>query len=118
MQELLNLNFASEAWQVLVPLVLMVLDIITGYYNAWRKKKTKSSKMRDGMGKKIAELAYILIGFLFSHAFGLSAVSYFISIYIIYMELISVAENCKKLGVKMPDALSEKLDTDEKKTKK
>lgn len=104
---------------MIVPLVLMVADIITGYYNAWRKNKVKSSKMRDGIGKKIAELVYILVGFMFAYAFGIPAISYFVSIYIIYMELTSVAENCKKLGVKgLPNKFLEKLDTDEKTSKK
>ena len=120
MEELLKLNFSNEIWQIGAPLILMILDIITGYYNAWRKDKIKSSKMRDGIGKKIAELVYILVGFLFAYTFNIKAISYFVSIYIIYMELISIAENCKKLGVKMPNFLKEKLDTDEstKNTKK
>lgn len=113
MEELLKLNFAHEEWKIIVPLILMVMDIITGYYNAWRKNKVKSSKMRDGIGKKIAELIYILIGFLFSRAFGLASVSYFISIYITYMELMSVAENCKQLGIKIPATLKDKLDIEE-----
>ena len=113
MEDFFKLNYTNEIWQVIVPLILMVLDIITGYYNAWKNKKVKSSKMRDGIGKKIAELVYILIGYLFAYAFGIKAVSYFISIYITYMELMSVAENCKNLGVKLPDVLKEKLDTED-----
>jgi toxin secretion/phage lysis holin len=115
MQELLKLNFANQIWQIVIPLALMVCDIITGYYNAWKKKKVKSAKMRDGIGKKIAELVYILIGLLFSYAFNVQAISYFVCIYIIYMELTSVAENCKKLGISMPKFISEKLNEEDKK---
>ena len=50
---------------------------------------------------------------MFSVAFGIQAISYFISIYIIYMELMSVAENCKKLGVNMPTELEKKLNNNE-----
>lgn len=109
MNNLLNLTFASTIWQIILPLVLMIVDIITGYYNAWRNDNVCSKKMRDGIGKKIAELTYILIGFLFAEAFNVGPISQFVSIYIIYMELISVAENCKKLGVKMPKAISDRL---------
>ena len=109
MNNLLQLNFASTIWQIVLPLVLMVIDIITGYYNAWKNNEVQSKKMRDGIGKKIAELTYILIGFLFAEAFNVSPISQFVSIYIIYMELVSVAENCKKLGVKMPKMISDKL---------
>ena len=115
MQELLKLNFANQIWQIVIPLVLMVCDIITGYYNAWRKKKVKSAKMRDGIGKKIAELVYILLGFLFSYAFNMQAISYFVCIYIIYMELVSVAENCNKLGIPMPKFITDKLNEEDKK---
>lgn len=113
MENLLNLSFASTLWQIILPLVLMVVDIITGYYNAWKNNDIKSKKMRDGIGKKMAEMVYILLGFLFSYAFNIQAISYFISIYIIYMELMSVAENCKKLGVDMPKQFSDKLNVEE-----
>ena len=123
MDNLLNLSFANTIWQIILPLVLMVVDIITGYYNAWKTNNIKSQKMRDGIGKKIAEMVYILLGFLFSYAFNVQGISYFISIYIIYMELMSVAENCKKLGVIMPKQISDRLNVNEtnttnKKTKK
>ena len=111
MEELLKLHFTSKIWIMILPLILMIVDIITGYYNAWRKNEISSSKMRDGIGKKIAEICYIILGLLFSIAFGIQAISYFISIYIIYMELMSVAENCKKLGVEVPK-LDKKLNND------
>lgn len=109
MEELMNLQFTHVGWQIGLPLILMVIDIITGYYNAWKSNTIDSKKMRDGIGKKIAELCYIVIGFLFSIAFGIKPVSIFISVYIIYMELVSIAENCDKLGVKLPAKLQEKL---------
>lgn len=104
-----NLEFSHNYWEMLLPLILMVIDIITGYYNAWKNKKISSSKMRDGLGKKLAELVYIIVGILISYAFNLKAIGYFISLYIVYMELMSIAENCKKLGVDMPEKLKEKL---------
>lgn len=118
MGELLKLHFTSNLWLVVLPLILMVIDVITGYYNAWKNDEISSSKMRDGIGKKIAEICYIILGIVFSIAFGIQAISYFISIYIIYMELMSVAENCKKLGVLLPAELEKKLNngTEEIKT--
>lgn len=114
MNELLKLHFTSQIWLVILPLILMVIDIITGYYNAWKNDEISSSKMRDGIGKKIAEICYIVLGMVFAVAFGIQAIAYFISIYIIYMELMSVAENCKKLGVLMPAELEKKLNNHEK----
>lgn len=104
-----DLKFTHDYWVIVLPCILMILDIISGYYNAWKKKQVSSSKMRDGLGKKIAELVYIVVGILISLAFNVKPVGYFISLYIIYMEIISLAENCKKLGVKLPSEIEEKL---------
>lgn len=117
MEELLKLHFTSQIWLVILPLILMVVDIITGYYNAWKNDEVSSAKMRDGIGKKIAEICYIILGILFAVAFGIQAIAYFISIYIIYMELMSVAENCKKLGVFLPAELEKKLNNDKEEIK-
>ena len=109
MENLLKLEFTSIWWAIILPLILMVLDIITGYYNAWKNNEVSSTKMRDGLGKKFAELCYIAVGFMFNFAFNTNAIMYFMVVYVIYMELISLAENCDKLGVKLPDKLQEKL---------
>lgn len=113
MEILEGLKFSHNFWEILLPLILMGIDIITGYYNAWKTKRISSSKMRDGLGKKLAELCYIVVGILISYAFDLKAIGYFISLYVVYMELMSIAENCKKLGVDMPDNLKEKLNNEE-----
>ena len=113
MEELMNLHFTSIWWAIIVPVVLMVLDILTGYYNAWEKEQISSSKMRDGLGKKCAELCYIVVGFLFKFAFGVDIVMYFMVIYVCYMELVSLTENCAKLGLPMPEKIKNKLNNKE-----
>lgn len=110
MEEIINnLQFTHDYWVIILPCILMVMDIITGYYNAREKKEVSSSKMRDGLGKKLAELVYIVIAMFISMAFNVKAVFYFISLYVIYMEIVSIAENCKKLGLAMPDFIKDKL---------
>lgn len=104
-----NIQFTNLVWAILAPLILMVLDIITGYYNAWEKNEVSSSKMRDGLGKKCAELCYIIVGIICKYAIGTSSVMYFMILYVCYMEVISLAENCDKLGFPMPAKLKEKL---------
>ena len=113
MEELMNLQFSHDYWELVLPLILMAIDIATGYYNAWKKKKISSSKMRDGLGKKLAELVYIIVALLISVAFNVKAIGYFFSLYIIYMELVSIMENCKKLGVAMPEYIKDKLNNKE-----
>jgi len=105
----MKLSFSHIGWQVGLPLLLMVADIISGYYNAWKKNEIKSTKMRDGIGKKIAEVMYILIGFAFDFAFGVHYISTFVAIYITYMELTSLIENMEKIGVPFPATLKNKL---------
>ena len=114
MEIIKDLKFTHDYWAILLPCILMVLDIITGYYNAWKKKEVSSSKMRDGLGKKLAELVYIVAGILISVSFGVKPVGYFISFYVIYMEVVSIIENCKKLGLPVPKELEEKLNNKEK----
>lgn len=110
----MNLQFTNQWWALILPLILMVLDIITGYYNAWKNNEVSSSKMRDGLGKKCAELCYIVVGFMFKFAFGTSSIMYFMVIYVCYMEVVSLAENCSKLGLPVPNKLKEKLNNEKK----
>ena len=109
MKNLAELKFTHDFWLIILPCVLMLLDIITGYYNAWKSKKVSSKKMRDGLGKKLAELVYIVVAMMIASAFGIPTIKYFISVYVIYMELVSISENCKKLGVPMPKVIADKL---------
>ena len=39
---------------------------------------------------------------------------YFVILYVVFMELLSVLENCDKLGFNMSDKLKEKLNNKEK----
>lgn len=110
MEILEKIHFTNEFWIIILPLVLMALDVITGYINALIKKETSSSVMRKGLGHKFAEIVYIALGLLISLAFGVSQIEYFISIYIIVMEVISILENCEKLGLKTPDFVKKQVD--------
>ena len=65
--------------------------------------------MRVGLSKKFGELVYILVGILTKYALGTELILYFAVGYICLMEISSLAENCAKLGVKMPSKLKEKL---------
>ena len=114
MEYLENLKFSHDYWQLILPVVLMLIDIITGYYNAYIKKEISSSKMRDGLGKKLAEIVYIILALLFGLSFNINLIGSFISIYVIFMELTSILENCDKLGVKLPQKISEKLNNKDK----
>ena len=104
-----NLQFTSTIWYILVPLILCFLDVFTGYLHAWINNDVKSAKMRVGLGKKCGELAYAVVGVVAKYALGTSSVAIFVTGYICVMELVSLAENCDKLGVPLPEQISKKL---------
>lgn len=104
-----NFKVDNAIWFIVLPLILCILDVITGYLNAWIKNDIQSKKMREGLGKKIAELVYCSVALLINLLFRLPSVSYFITGYICFMEIMSLAENCDKLGVPMPNVLKKKV---------
>ncbi len=112
MENLLNFQFSSIWWAIFTPILLIVLDVLTGVIIAWRNNDFKSAKMREGLSKKFGELVYVLIGILAKFALGTEMILYFAVGYICLMEISSLAENCDKLGVKIPDKLKEKLNND------
>lgn len=90
-------------------MLLIIIDVLTGVVIAWKNNDFKSAKMRAGLSKKFGELVYVLVGILNKFALGTELILYFTVGYICFMEISSLAENCDKLGVKMPDKLKEKL---------
>lgn len=47
-----DFEIENYIWFILLPLILEVLDVITGYLNAWINDDIQSKKMREGLGKK------------------------------------------------------------------
>lgn len=113
MEEIIqNIHFTNLWWAILAPLILIIIDVLTGVVIAWKNNDFQSSKMRAGLSKKFGELVYVLVGILTKYALGTDLILYFAVGYICLMEISSLAENCDKLGVKMPDKLKEKLNND------
>lgn len=107
-----NIHFTNLWWAILAPMILIIIDVLTGVVIAWKNNDFKSAKMRAGLSKKFGELVYVLVGILTKFALGTELILYFTVGYICFMEISSLAENCDKLGVKMPDKLKEKLNND------
>lgn len=98
-----NVHFTANYWIVVLPVLLMGLDILTGLIYAWTSATFMSARMRTGLAKKFGELAYIVIGIAVTYAIGLPVyVLHGIAFYICFMELMSVLENTDKLGVPIP----------------
>lgn len=112
MEELMNFKFTSEWWALIAPLFLCILDVLTGYIYAWINNDVKSAKMRAGLGKKFGELVYVAVGIVAKYAIGTSSIMLFMSAYICFMEIVSLFENCAKLGVPMPEKIKEKINNE------
>jgi len=98
-----ELHLANRAWILLLPCVCMVFDIMTGLINAWVSKTFDSARMREGLGKKFGELSYIVLGCIACYALGVPLyIAVAISLYIDFMEAMSIMENCDKLGAPLP----------------
>lgn len=113
MEEIIkNIHFTNIWWAILAPMILIIIDVLTGLVIAWKNGDFKSSIMRAGLSKKFGELVYVLVGILTKFALGTELILYFAVGYICLMELSSLAENCDRLGVKIPPKLKEKLNND------
>lgn len=110
-----NVKFTDQEWKFAVPAALMAIDFLTGIIHAWATGHLKSYKMREGLQKKFAEISILVIGLLFERGLGLpSYVLSGFSIYIIFMELVSIAENLKKMGIKIPRFIEKALSSVDK----
>lgn len=103
-------HFTNAVWVLVIPLSLMLIDVLTGWLNAWLKGEVKSYRMREGLVKKCGEIMILIIGELFEFGLGLPVyIMSLISLYIILMELVSIAENLDKMGVPIPRFFSKGL---------
>lgn len=103
-------HFKNLYWIFIIPAAMMGIDILTGLIKAWIANDFQSSKMRSGLGKKAGEMAIIAIGLLFTAGMGIpDYILSGISLYIIFMELMSVLENLDKLGVPIPAFIAKTL---------
>lgn len=117
MHDLMNIlqdfEFRNAFWYLILPLILMGFDVLTGFLNAWIKHEVKSAKLRVGLSKKVGELSILVIGDLFTYALRLpSEVIKFLAFYIIFMELTSIIENLDKLGVPIPKSIKKVINND------
>lgn len=100
-------EFRNEFWCPILPIILMGIDILTGFINAWAKKEIQSKKLRTGLSKKVGEISILVIGEFISYALRVPPeVMKFLSLYILLMELISIFENLDKMGVPIPKFIS------------
>lgn len=105
-----NISFTHRYWVLLLPIILMAADIITGWIQATINGTWDSTKMRKGLYRKSGELLIIVLAYVISIAIKLPFdVASFIGGYIIIMELISVCENLNNAGLPVPAWIVKRL---------
>lgn len=111
LQDIANLIHFEKTWYILiVPMVMMAFDYLTGIMKAWHNHDIQSSKLRDGLNRKFGECIVITISLFLQYSIGLpKEITTFVSIYIIVMELISIIENLDAIGVKVPKFIKDRL---------
>lgn len=84
---------------LIVVAVFILFDFLTGLFKAWKAGNINSTKMREGLINKVAEMASILFGYFCEFAIpqlGIQCDIKFgsvIAVYISIMELFSIVEN-------------------------
>ena len=105
-----EIQFTHRYWVLLLPLILMSADIVTGWIQATINNTWDSTKMRTGLFRKSGEMLVIVIAYVISVAIALPVdIPAWIAVYICIMEVISVCENLDQAGVPMPVWITRRL---------
>ena len=75
---------------ILIILILMVLDVITGVVKAFLDKNFQSTIFRQGLYKKVYELIIILVGYILDYVLGLNYIGEALIFMIIGLEAYSI----------------------------
>lgn len=102
----------SVLFPVLIALIFNGIDLLTGIIGAVKNKDLESTKLRDGVFKKVGfivcyALAYLLDKFGADIGINISVKLLPIVVaYVVFTEVVSIIENIAKIN---PDLLPEKL---------
>ena len=108
---LLKILPITVAYLVLGYLGIKVADFILGLLKVWKNGCYKSSKMRDGIVRWVAELVAIAFVIIVDLVLGLNyyLCSFTLTLFI-YKEIGSILENLTECGVVLPSIVREKLE--------
>ncbi len=110
MEAMKEIHFTSNVWPLLLPIILMGADVLTGWIQASINGTWDSTKMRKGLFRKSAEIVIIVLAYVVQVAIVLPInIFAFISIYICVMEVLSVIENLDQAGLPVPTWITKRL---------
>lgn len=109
-ETLSNINFTHRYWALLLPLVMIGADILTGWIQASINGTWDSTKMRKGLFRKSAEIVVLALAYVVQCAVALPIdIFIFIALYVVVMELLSVIENLDQAGLPVPAWITRRL---------
>jgi toxin secretion/phage lysis holin len=98
-------------------LVLIIIDIITGIVKAWKFKKLRSRSAWFGYVRKMLTFLVIIVANIMDQILGLSGVLTFGTVlFYVSQEVLSITENLAQVGVKVPKAITDRLQVIEEKS--
>lgn len=98
-ENLENLHFYNNFWQIFTPLIFSLFDILTGYIQARINNNVSSKIMREGLLHKFLLIIVIVISYILQISLQIKSLATIVCIYIVLMELTSICENLKKAGI-------------------
>ena len=125
--------WGNTGWAVVLLIVCMALDYLTGSFAALHAGEWSSTKARQGLWHKAGEIAALLVAMLADIALRVilntpaaelfqgiplpeTAVTLLVSIWYIFTELGSILENIAKLGAPLPQFLRKAVENIRKRT--
>ncbi len=98
-------------------LVLIIIDIITGIIKAFKFGKLRSRSAWFGYVRKMLTFLVIIVANVMDQVLGLSGVLTFGTVlFYIGQEVLSITENLAQVGVKVPKAITDRLQVIEEKS--
>ena len=107
---------------IIILIVAMIIDYITGMMSAWLNAELSSKKGIKGIVKKISYLALVAVAMIVDWLIccGLQQINVnikysvffavLVAVWLIINELISVLENLSRMGVPIPNFLKKLID--------
>lgn len=90
--------------------LLSVIDIISGVIKAWKDKRLRSRNAWFGYVRKMLSFFVVIISNVIDQILGLNGVLTFGTVlFYIANEGLSIAENLAQIGVKIPKAITDRL---------
>lgn len=110
MEVLDKITYTHSYWTLLLPIIMMGADVLTGWIQASVNGTWDSTKMRKGLFRKSGEIVILVLAYVVQIAIALPInIFMFISIYVCVMEVLSVIENLDQAGLPVPAWITRRL---------